>query len=119
MAKKKQPSKPVTEADLRFRHLDLAKRVSQHMLQEMIKEGLTPRDIPQVLNDICKYVVLLQANVSKGNALDVATQFVDLSTDITCLMVRVATENYGKGLESLKEETNEPHPREINNKDNG
>lgn len=114
MAKKKQPSKPVTEADLRFRHFDLAKRVSQHMLQEMMKEGLTPRDIPQVLNDICKFVILAQANVSKGNALDVAGEFISLSTDITCLMARIATENYGKGLKSLEEETTEPHPRHSN-----
>lgn len=89
------------------------------MLQEMMKEGLTPGDIPQVLNDVCKFVVLSTAEVSKSDALYVATRFVDLSTDITCLMVRVATENYGNGLESLKEETNEPHPREIINKDNG
>ena len=115
---KKQTKKQATEADLRFRHFELAKRVSLVMLQEMDKEGLKPDSIPQVLNDVCKFVVLSTAEASKFDAIYVATQFVDLSTDITCLMVRIATDNYGKGLESLKEETNEPHPREINNKNN-
>ena len=116
---KKQNKKQTEEADLRFRHFELAKRVSLVMLQEMSKEGLKPDSIPQVLNDVCKFVVLSTAEASKFDAIYVATQFVDLSTDITCLMARIVAENYGKGLESLKEETNEPHPREINNKNNG
>ncbi len=111
MAKKKEQSKPVTEADLCFRYLELAKRLAQHMLEEMMAAKLTPRDIPQVLSDLCKFVVLSQAYVSKGDALDVVRAFTDLNTDVTCLMMRIASDNLGKGLETLEEETEEPHPR--------
>lgn len=87
MAKKKEQE--FTGADLKFRHFDLAKRLSVNMLQEMIQARLPKEEIPQVLNDMCKFVVLSEANVSKENALFVVQRFVELTTDLTCLMMRI------------------------------
>lgn len=105
---KKKRQKPVTGADLRFRHLELAKRLAKVVILEMEREGLTQKDIPQVMNDLCKLIVLSQAEVNKEDALFVVNRFVALTTDLTCLMMRIVSENFGKGLQSLKEETSEP-----------
>lgn len=102
MAKKEK--KPVTGADLRFRHLELARRISTFMMDEMVKEKLKPKDIPYVLNDLCKLVVLGEANANKENALFVVQRFTDLNTDIVCLMMRIVADNYGEGVDSLYEE---------------
>ena len=100
--------KPVAVADLRFRHLELAKRLATEVIKEMERDGLTQKDIPQVMSDLCKLIVLSQAEVNKEDALFVVKRFVALSTDMTCLMMRIVSENFGKGLQSLKEETSEP-----------
>ena len=63
----KKEEQEFTGADLKFRHFDLAKRLSVNMLQEMIQARLPKEEIPQVLNDMCKFVVLSEANVSKEN----------------------------------------------------
>lgn len=106
--KKNEKKQSDEYADLRFRHFELARKVSLNMLKEMENEKLTARDVPQVLSDVCKFVVLSMAEVNKGDALDVVSEFVDLVSDVTLLMMRITTDNYGKGLESLKEETDEP-----------
>ena len=87
MAKKE--AKPITGADLKIKHFDLAKRLSHTLLQEMTKEGLSQSDISQVLNDVCKVTVLSEAAVSKEGALLVVQRFTELSSDLTCLMMRI------------------------------
>lgn len=79
----------ITGADLKFRHFELAKRLSMQMLDAMNEEKLSTKDIPQVLNDLCKFVVLSEATTSKEGALLVVKRFAELSRDVTCLMMRI------------------------------
>ena len=105
--KKQKKQKQSEAADLRFRHLDLANNLAEHVLKEMISRGLGVEEIPYVLNDLCK-VIILAAAEHEEDSLYIVKQFVELNTDFTCLVMRIVTGNYGQGVDSLIEETNEP-----------
>ena len=92
----KNKQQAVQGADLRFRHFELARRLTTNMLEEMEKENLKPSDVLVVLNDLCKFVILALAEVNKEDALDVVVHFVDLCSDVTCLMMRIASDNFEK-----------------------
>lgn len=101
----KNTSEKKTEfKDLRFLNFDLAKRLSQLVLLEMAKEKLETKDISHVLADLCKFMVIARAEVSRMDALDMVEEFTELITDITLLIMRISVDNYSKGIESLKEE---------------
>lgn len=85
----KSKKKKITSADLKFKHFELAKRLSKTLLEEMMKEQLGKNEIPEVLSDLCKFVVLCEAVVSEEGALLVVDRFTALSTDLTCLMMRI------------------------------
>ena len=95
----KEMKQPIKGADLKFRHFELAKRLSQTMLEEMMKEKLSKEDIPQLLNDICKFIVLTEAVTSKEGALLVVKRFIELSGDLTSLMMRIVM---GQAMEDFK-----------------
>ncbi len=87
MAKKKK--EVVTDADLQFKHLELARKIAVHILKEMDKAGLYKADIAQVLHDVCKVIVLNEAIADKGGAMTVVQRFVGLSSDLTVLMMKI------------------------------
>ena len=92
--------KPITGADLKFKDFDLAKKLAISMLNTMMAEGYTKKaDIPVVLNDLCKFVVLSEAKLSQEGALLVVQRFTELSTDLTCLMMRIVQ---GQTMEDFK-----------------
>lgn len=92
--------KPITGADLKFRDFNLTKKLAISMLNTMMAEGYTKQsDIPVVLNDLCKFVVLSEAKESQEGALLVVQRFTELSTDLTCLMMRIVQ---GQTMEDFK-----------------
>lgn len=92
---------PVTEEDLKFRHLCTARTVCKEMLKAMMADGLAKDDLPQVLHDVCKFTVLTEATVNKESALFVLDRFTRLSAELSVLMMRIvrhqAEENAKKG----------------------
>ena len=87
MAKKVKPI--ITDDDLKFKHFALAKEIAVHMLKVMEANGLGKEDIPQVMNDVCKVIVLNEAVVDKGGALTVVQRFIELSKDLMMLMMSI------------------------------
>ena len=85
----KKTKEVITDDDLQFKHFKLAKKIAVHILEEMEKEGLYKEDLAQVLNDVCKVIVLNEAIVDKGGALTVVQRFVEMSGDVTRLMMRI------------------------------
>ena len=85
----KKNKAPITGEDLKFRDFYFAKRLTKQLLIAMQEEKMSKEDIPWVLNELCKFVVLTEAAVSKKGALLVVTRFAELTTDLTCLMMRI------------------------------
>jgi hypothetical protein len=85
----KKTKQVITDDDLKFKHFALAKEIAVNMLEVMKEKGLGKEEVPQVLNDVCKVIVLNEAVVDKGGALTVVQRFVELSKDLTLLMMRI------------------------------
>ena len=88
---KKKAKQVITDDDLKFQHFALAKEISIHMMKVIKEHGLTKNDIPQLMNDVCKVIVLSEAVVDKGGALTVVQRFIELSKDLMILMMRIIT----------------------------
>lgn len=84
-----QSAKPVTGSDLKFQHLETARTICKSMIDIMLADGLTKSDLPQTLNDVCKLVILSEANVDKKSALFVLDRFTRLSTELSIVMMRI------------------------------
>jgi hypothetical protein len=85
----KKEANAITGKDLKFEHFELAKKLAIIILQEMNKQKLGKKDIPQVLHDIMKFVVLAEAETSTEGALLVVQRIVELNSDLTILMMRI------------------------------
>jgi hypothetical protein len=84
-----QAAEPVTGSDLKFKHFETARKICKAMLEAMWADGLTKDDLPQLLHDVCKFVVLTEANIDKESALFVLDRFTRLSTELSIVMMRI------------------------------
>ena len=84
---------PVTGADLKFGHFETARTVCMSMLNAMRADGLTKEDLPQLLHDVCKFVVLTEANIDKESAIFVMDRFTKLTADLSVLMIRIVRQH--------------------------
>jgi hypothetical protein len=84
-----QSAEPVTGSDLKFQYFETARTVCKSMIEAMRADGLTKDDLPQLLHDVCKFVVLTEANIDKESALFVLDRFTRLTTDLSVVMMRI------------------------------
>ena len=97
---KKEEEQAITEADLKFKNFELAKKLGQTVLETMIKEGVTSRaDIGYTLSDLCKFIVMAEADVNREGALHIVKRMTEINADMTCLMMRIVA---GQTMEDLK-----------------
>lgn len=86
---KKKEAEKITGKDLKFKYFDLAKSLAGVIINEMRRMGLGAQELPQVLHDLNKFVILVEAETSKENALYVLSRVVELDSDLTILMMRI------------------------------
>lgn len=97
---KKEERKAITGADLKFKNFELAKKLGKIVLETMVKEGVTRRsDIGYTLSDLCKFIVMAEADVNKEGALYIVKRMTEINADMTCLMMRIVA---GQTMEDLK-----------------
>lgn len=100
---KKKEANKITGKDLKFKYFDLAKSLAGVIINEMRRMGLGAQELPQVLHDLNKFIILAEAETSKENALYVINRIVELDSDLTMLMMRIV-ENH---LEQMAKEGKE------------
>ena len=79
----------------------LLQEISQRVkhLQEMEKQKLSKKDIPQVLHDIMKFCVLAEAEASSEGAVFVVQRMIELDSDLIILMMRIVENQINESLE--------------------
>lgn len=80
---------PITGNDLKFQHFETARTICKAMLEVMIEDGLSRQDLPQLLHDVCKFVILTEANIDKEGSVFVLKRFVNLTSDLSVVMMRI------------------------------
>ena len=94
----KKEANAITGKDLKFEHFELAQKLVVIILQEMEKQKLGAKDIPQVLHDIVKFAVLAEAEAKTESALFIVHRMVELDADLTVLMMRIAERQMANGM---------------------
>lgn len=87
---------PVTGSDLKFQHFETTRTICKNMLEAMLADGVSRQDLPQLLHDVCKFVILTEANVDKEGAVFVLKRFVSLTSDLSVLMMRIMMNHMDK-----------------------
>lgn len=88
-----QSAKKVTGEDLKFKHFETSRKVFKAMCETMMDEGIDRSELPQMLHDFCKFVILAEANADEENALFVIRRFTELTADLSALMMRIVIKN--------------------------
>ncbi len=100
---KKKEANNITGKDLKFKYFELAKSLTATILSEMMRQGLDRQELPQVLHDLNKFIILAEAEVDKESVLYVINRIVELDSDLTMLMMRIV-ENH---MEQMAKEEKE------------
>lgn len=80
------------ENGLDIKHFELAKKLSSNIIKEMDKAGLTTENIPEVLGDICKTLILSGASINEKGALWAVQQFTGIAAEATTYMLAIVAE---------------------------